>query len=76
MASIGLSEYGAGECAVCLVRCRVGNLMCPEHWRQVPTFERNWVLGALRLWEHGEVGLDVLRQAQDAAIASVECRRG
>ena len=46
-------------------------LMCKRHWFQVPGGLRQTVLNAWAAWQRGDIGRDVLREAQDAATQAV-----
>jgi hypothetical protein len=67
--------YGAGRCAVCRHRTRMGNLMCPTHWARVPVPERHAVYDALRRWDHQEGTLLDVRRAQARAVEAVTGER-
>lgn len=63
--------YGNGNCAVCRKKISVGYLMCAYHWAQVPKAEQDAVYAALRRWDASQGTLQDLRDAQNAAIATV-----
>jgi hypothetical protein len=65
--------YGNGQCAVrhCTKRCEVDQLMCREHWYEVPAVQRQAVLHSLKEWYAGRLTLGQLREVQDKAVASV-----
>lgn len=66
------------ECAVggCGVLLELRMLMCPRHWRKVPSELKVNVMRAYRAYEKASfdnlvASVNTLRAAQDAAIASV-----
>jgi hypothetical protein len=63
--------YGGGRCAVCKGKTRANTLMCPRHWGQVPSPEREAVNDCLRRWKFNACTLAELRLAQEAAIEAV-----
>lgn len=63
---------GAGRCVI--ADCQTGcgtNLMCSTHWRQVPPPIQRQVYAELRRWNTDGITLDVLREAQWAAVEAV-----
>ena len=64
--------FGDGRCAVCPKRTPMGKLMCNPHWRDVPADLKNKVYRAWSKWNKNTGTLEALREAQMAAIASVE----
>jgi hypothetical protein len=63
--------YGNGRCAVCGSEARLGRLMCPPHWAQVPRRRKDALYAALRAWDASEGTLAQVRDAQNAAIEAV-----
>jgi hypothetical protein len=63
--------YGGGRCAVCNRKTRANTLMCPTHWGQVPSPEREAVNDCLRRWKFNDCSLAELRLAQAAAVEAV-----
>jgi hypothetical protein len=64
---------GGGTCCapLCGLRVPKGNLMCGRHWCQVPTKARARVYAEIDSWENGSGTLGSLRDAQNAAVASL-----
>lgn len=66
--------YGGGRCAVCQRKTRANTLMCPPHWGQVPSPEREAVNDCLRRWKFNDCSLEELRRAQARAVEVVTNR--
>lgn len=65
--------YGNGQCGKrdCTNRTAIDQLMCREHWYEVPAVLRAAVYSALKEWYAGRLTLAQLREVQDKAVASV-----